>query len=130
MIYADLPAGATVFVDAGVFIHHFEPNALDGPAATEFLERTENQDIPERSGVADCPEQTPVGPAGHGFRTQQAAHESCKGQARTGRGGRFGGKPMALFRSPERRLVFPGTVKECLDGLGAIDLTDRCRPTR
>ena len=48
MIYADLPAGATVFVDASVFIHHFEPNALFGPAATEFLERIENQEV---SGV-------------------------------------------------------------------------------
>ncbi len=45
MIYADLPAAATVFVDASVFIHHFEPNALFGPAATEFLERIENQEI-------------------------------------------------------------------------------------
>ena len=45
MIYGDLPAGATVFLDASVFIHHFEPNALFGPAATEFLERIENQEI-------------------------------------------------------------------------------------
>ncbi len=45
MTYADLPAGATVFVDASVFIHHFEPNALFGPAATDFLERIENQEI-------------------------------------------------------------------------------------
>ena len=45
MIYADLPAGATVFLDASVFIHHFEPNVLYGPAATEFLERIENQEI-------------------------------------------------------------------------------------
>ena len=45
MIYADLPAGATVFLDASVFIHHFEPNAAFGPAATEFLERIENQEI-------------------------------------------------------------------------------------
>jgi len=45
MIYADLPAGATIFVDASVFIHHFEPNVLYGPAATEFLERIENQEI-------------------------------------------------------------------------------------
>jgi len=45
MIYSDLPAGATVFVDAGVFIYHFEPNARFGPAATEFLERIENQEI-------------------------------------------------------------------------------------
>lgn len=35
MIYADLPAGATVFLDSSVFIHHFEPNVLFGPAATE-----------------------------------------------------------------------------------------------
>jgi predicted nucleic acid-binding protein len=45
MIYADLPAAATVFLDASVFIHHFEPNALYGPPATEFLERIENQEI-------------------------------------------------------------------------------------
>lgn len=45
MIYADLPAGATVFLDASVFIYHFEPNALFGPAATAFLERIENQEI-------------------------------------------------------------------------------------
>ena len=48
MIYSDLPAGATVFVDAGPFIHHFEPNAIFGPASTEFLERIENLEI---SGV-------------------------------------------------------------------------------
>jgi predicted nucleic acid-binding protein len=45
MIYADLPAGETIFLDASVFIHHFEPNARFGPAATEFLERIENQEI-------------------------------------------------------------------------------------
>jgi predicted nucleic acid-binding protein len=45
MIYSDLPAGATVFVDAGPFIHHFEPNALFGPASTDMLERIENQEI-------------------------------------------------------------------------------------
>jgi predicted nucleic acid-binding protein len=45
MIYADLLAGATAFVDASVFLHHFEPNARFGPAATEFLERIENQQI-------------------------------------------------------------------------------------
>jgi predicted nucleic acid-binding protein len=45
MIYADLPAGETIFLDASVFIHHFEPNAAFGPAATDFLERIENQEI-------------------------------------------------------------------------------------
>jgi predicted nucleic acid-binding protein len=51
MIYADLPAGATVFLDASVFIHHFEPNTLFGPAATEFLERIENQEIGGITGM-------------------------------------------------------------------------------
>jgi predicted nucleic acid-binding protein len=51
MIYADLPAGATVFLDSSVFIHHFEPNALYGPAATEFLERIENQEISGITGT-------------------------------------------------------------------------------
>jgi predicted nucleic acid-binding protein len=45
MIYSDLPAGATVFVDAGPFIHHFEPNARFGSASTDFLERIENQEV-------------------------------------------------------------------------------------
>jgi predicted nucleic acid-binding protein len=45
MIYADLPAGAEVFLDATVFIHHFEPNTVSGAASTEFLERIENQEI-------------------------------------------------------------------------------------
>jgi len=45
MIYADLPAGVSVFLDANVLIHHFEPNAVSGPPATEFLERVENQEI-------------------------------------------------------------------------------------
>ncbi len=48
MIYADVPAGAAVFLDANVLIHHFEPNAAYGPISTEFLERIENQEI---SGV-------------------------------------------------------------------------------
>jgi hypothetical protein len=48
MIYADAPAGAAVFFDANVFIHHFEPNAAFGVVSTEFLERIENQEI---SGV-------------------------------------------------------------------------------
>jgi predicted nucleic acid-binding protein len=45
MIYSDLPAGATVFVDAGPFIYHFEPNPIFGPASTDMLERVENQEI-------------------------------------------------------------------------------------
>jgi predicted nucleic acid-binding protein len=48
MIYANLGAGETVFVDASPFIHHFEPNARFGPASTDLLERIENQEI---SGV-------------------------------------------------------------------------------
>ena len=51
MIYADVPSGATVFLDASVFIHHFEPNALFGPSSTEFLERIENQGITGVNGT-------------------------------------------------------------------------------
>src|SRR5207247_10595962 len=29
----------------GPFIHHFEPNAIFGPASTDMLERIENQEI-------------------------------------------------------------------------------------
>jgi predicted nucleic acid-binding protein len=55
MIYADLPAGETIFLDASVFIHHFEPNAAFGPAATEFLERIETKKstaLPARTSSA------------------------------------------------------------------------------
>jgi predicted nucleic acid-binding protein len=45
VIYSDLPAGGSVFVDAGLFIHHFEPNVAFGPASTEFLQRIENQAV-------------------------------------------------------------------------------------
>jgi len=44
MIYPDLPAGVAVFVDAGPFIHHFEPNPNFGSASTDLLERVENQE--------------------------------------------------------------------------------------
>jgi hypothetical protein len=43
MIYADLPAGATVFVDASVFNHHFEPNAFFGPAGWHALHGCEGR---------------------------------------------------------------------------------------
>jgi predicted nucleic acid-binding protein len=45
VIYADLPAGSSVFLDASVLIHHFEPNPAHGPASTTFLERIENQEL-------------------------------------------------------------------------------------
>jgi hypothetical protein len=45
MTYADLPACAIVCLYASVFIHHFEPKALFGPAATDFLERIENREL-------------------------------------------------------------------------------------
>ena len=45
MTYADLPAGASVFLDASVFSHHFEPNALGMVVGHRFLERIENHEI-------------------------------------------------------------------------------------
>ena len=34
MIFADLPAGATVFVDANTFVYYFEPHPILGPFCT------------------------------------------------------------------------------------------------
>ena len=44
MIYADLPSGGTVFLDASVFIHHFEPNVL-WSVRHRFPQRIENQEM-------------------------------------------------------------------------------------
>ena len=45
MIFADLPAGAAVFLDANVLVYHFEPHPQFGQACTELLERIENQEL-------------------------------------------------------------------------------------
>ncbi len=45
MIYADIPAGQAVFLDANTLIQHFTADPITGMACTELLERIENQVI-------------------------------------------------------------------------------------
>lgn len=45
MIFADLPSGAPVFVDANIFTYHFQPHPIFGPTCSGLLERIERQDL-------------------------------------------------------------------------------------
>jgi predicted nucleic acid-binding protein len=45
MIFADLPAGDAVFVDANVLTYHFQPHPVWGPACTDLLRRIENREL-------------------------------------------------------------------------------------
>jgi predicted nucleic acid-binding protein len=45
MIFADLPAGDAVFVDANPFVYHFTNHLRFGAACTALLERIERQEI-------------------------------------------------------------------------------------
>jgi predicted nucleic acid-binding protein len=45
MTFADLPAGATVFVDANTLVYHFQPHPLFGAACTDLMERIERQEL-------------------------------------------------------------------------------------
>jgi predicted nucleic acid-binding protein len=45
MTFADIPGGATVFLDANTFIYHFTSQASYGAACTSLLERVEHCEI-------------------------------------------------------------------------------------
>lgn len=45
MTFADLPAGAAVFVDANTLVYHFQPHPVFGPACTDLVERIEKQEL-------------------------------------------------------------------------------------
>jgi len=45
MIFADLPAGASIFVDANTLVYHFGPHPMFGPACQQFVQRIENGEI-------------------------------------------------------------------------------------
>jgi hypothetical protein len=45
MTFAQLPSGASVFIDADTLVYHFQPHAIFGPASTDLLERIEQQDL-------------------------------------------------------------------------------------
>jgi predicted nucleic acid-binding protein len=45
MTFTDIPAGATVFVDANTLVYHFGPNPSLGPACRALLERFARQEL-------------------------------------------------------------------------------------
>ena len=45
MIFADIPVGVAVFVDANSFVYHFVADPTFGAACTTLLDRIENQDV-------------------------------------------------------------------------------------
>ena len=45
MTFADIPSGASVFVDANVFVYNFAPDPQYGPPCRELLERIELGDL-------------------------------------------------------------------------------------
>jgi Predicted nucleic acid-binding protein, contains PIN domain len=45
MIFDDLQAGDTVFIDANTFIYHFTNHPKFGPACTRLMERIENGEL-------------------------------------------------------------------------------------
>ncbi len=46
MIFADLPAGVAVFLDANILIYHFTNHPKCGAACTTLVERIENKELP------------------------------------------------------------------------------------
>lgn len=45
MIFADLLAGESVFVDSNTLIYHFGPHPTFGAACRQLVQRIENQDL-------------------------------------------------------------------------------------
>ena len=45
MIFEDLVAGVSVFLDANTFVYHFQPHLAFGPACTALLKRIENREL-------------------------------------------------------------------------------------
>lgn len=45
MIFADLPAGASIFLDANTLVYHFGPHPTFGLACQQLLRRIENREI-------------------------------------------------------------------------------------
>jgi predicted nucleic acid-binding protein len=45
MIFADLAAGASVFVDTNILTYHFQPHPTWGPPCSQLLQRIENQEL-------------------------------------------------------------------------------------
>lgn len=51
MIFTDVPAGASLFIDANTFVYHFSPHATLGAPCTELLERINQQEISASTSI-------------------------------------------------------------------------------
>jgi predicted nucleic acid-binding protein len=45
MIFMDLLAGDSIFLDANTLVYHFGPHAVLGPACNQLVQRIENQEL-------------------------------------------------------------------------------------
>lgn len=45
MIFPDIPAGTSVFIDANTFVYHFTPHPILQPACSALLARIANRDV-------------------------------------------------------------------------------------
>lgn len=45
MIFTDVPAGTSLFIDANTFVYHFSPHPTLGPPCTALLERINRGEI-------------------------------------------------------------------------------------
>jgi predicted nucleic acid-binding protein len=45
MIFADVPAGALLFLDANILVYHFEPHPVFGPACNQLIQSIENDQV-------------------------------------------------------------------------------------
>lgn len=49
MIFTDVPAGTSLFIDASTFVFHFSPHPTLGPPCTALLERINRGEIVGRT---------------------------------------------------------------------------------
>ena len=45
MIFANIPNGMSLFVDANTFVYHFAPDPVLGPPSQQFFDRVDRQEI-------------------------------------------------------------------------------------
>ena len=45
MILSALPSGTSVFIDANIWVYHFQPHPVLGAACAAFLRRIDQQDL-------------------------------------------------------------------------------------
>lgn len=45
MTFANLVAGESLFIDANIFVYHFAPDPILGPACSQLIQRIDSQDL-------------------------------------------------------------------------------------